>query len=170
MASLRLQPPPTFNFHSSDEWPRWKRRFELFGIASGLSTEGGQKQVRCLYCMGENAEDTLLFTGITSNKKKRYQTVVDKFNTFFKVRRNVIFERVKFNHRIHEGNETIEQFISSLFSPDETCDYGNLTEEMMLAFAIMPCPNVCKSSWTLPWKRQRQPFASMQQCRNNNGC
>ena len=112
--------------------PRWKRRFEQFRIASGLSTEGGQKQVSTLlYCMGEDAEDTLLSTGITSDEKKRYQTVVDKFDAFFKVRRNVIFERAKFNRRVQEENETIEQFITSLYSLAETCDYGNLTEEMI---------------------------------------
>ena len=43
----------------------------------------------------------------------------------------MIFERSKFNCHIQEENETIKQFITSLYSLAETCDYGNLTEEMI---------------------------------------
>ena len=39
MASVRLQPPSSFDFKTPDEWPWWKRRFEQFRLASGLSAE-----------------------------------------------------------------------------------------------------------------------------------
>ena len=66
MASLNLQPPSALDFRTPDEWPHWKRRFEQFRIASGLSAEGGEKQVsELLYCMGEDMEETLRSTRIT---------------------------------------------------------------------------------------------------------
>ena len=34
-----LQPPQPFRFDTSDEWPKWRRRFEQFCVASGLSKE-----------------------------------------------------------------------------------------------------------------------------------
>ena len=70
MASLRLQPPPQFDFKNPDEWPRWIRRFEQFRLASGLSAESDDRQISTLlYCMGEDAEDTLISTNITDEDR-----------------------------------------------------------------------------------------------------
>ena len=94
MDCLRLQPLGPFNFKSPNEWPRWKRRFEQFRQATGLSDQAGERQVSTLlYCLGEEAEDNLL-----------------KFDEFFKVRRNVIFERARFNQRNQQQNESAEEY------------------------------------------------------------
>ena len=131
MASI-CSPPSAFDFRTLDEWPHWKHRFEQFRIASGLSAEGGEKQVSALlYCMGEDVEETLRSTRITPDEKKHYQTVVDTSDAYFKVWQNVISELAKFNCHVQEENETIEQFIFSLYNLAEICDYGNLTEEMI---------------------------------------
>ena len=63
MASIRLAPPKSLDFSKPDEWPRCKRHFEQFRIASGLSGEDDQRQVSTLlYCLEECAEDVLLST------------------------------------------------------------------------------------------------------------
>ena len=86
MASLRLQLPSAFNFRTPDEWPRWKKRFEQFRLASGLSVEAEEKQVSTLlYCMGEVADDTLTSTHITANERKEYASVIAKLDGFFQV-------------------------------------------------------------------------------------
>ena len=97
------------------------------GLASGLSEEGDERQVSTLlYSMGKEAEDILrstertcviAFSNVRSgsiwsfsdralddddDERKVYQTVLDKFDQFFKVRKNVIFERAKFNRRCQE--------------------------------------------------------------------
>ena len=83
MTSLRLGPPASFDFTHPDEWPRWKRRFQQFQVASGLALESEERQVSTLlYCMGEAAEDTLSSTGISSEGKKKFKTVMEKFDTF----------------------------------------------------------------------------------------
>lgn len=93
MASLCLQPPSVFNFRTPDEWPRWKKRYEQFRLASGLSDETEEKQVSTLlYCIGEDADDTLTSTHITVNERKKYQAVITQLDGFFQVRRNVIFD------------------------------------------------------------------------------
>ena len=132
MANLRLQPPDPFNFRNPDEWPRWKRRFEQFRTASGLSTEDDLRQVSTLlYCLGEEADDVLISTNISEEDRKVYNSVMAKFDEFFKVRKNVIFERAKFNCRNQLPGETAEQYITALYSLIESCDYGNLKEEML---------------------------------------
>ena len=70
MASLRLQPSDPFNFRNPDEWLKWKRRFEQFRSASGLESEGEQRQVSMLlYCLGEEADDVLTSTNISEENR-----------------------------------------------------------------------------------------------------
>ena len=80
MASVRLQPPSPFDFRTPDEWPRWKRRFEQFRQASGLKAEDDSRQISTLlYCMGDNAEDTLASTDIYRADQSRYATPFSKY-------------------------------------------------------------------------------------------
>ena len=132
MAQLRLQPPEPFNFRNPDDWPRWKRRFEQFRSASGLSEDAAKKQVNTLlYCLGEQAEAVLASTNVTEAERQVYDTVVAKFDAFFKIRRNVIFERARFNRRNQLGGESAEQYIMELHKLAENCDYGGMTTEMI---------------------------------------
>ena len=85
MASLQLKAPECFNFKQPDDWPRWKRRFEQYRAASGLSQDSEDKQINALlYCMGEEAEVVLISTGILEGQRKEYSAVSGKFDEFFK--------------------------------------------------------------------------------------
>ena len=93
MAGIRLQPPEPFNFKQPNEWTRWKRRFEQYRVASGLVEKGEACQVcTLLYCMGKEAGDVLTTTKIEEADKKKYDKVIDKFDGFFKVWWNTVFE------------------------------------------------------------------------------
>ena len=54
-----------------------------------------------------------------------------KFDSFFNVRRNVIYERACFNRRDQLEGESTEQYIMCLYSLVETCEYGEFKEEML---------------------------------------
>ena len=54
-----------------------------------------------------------------------------KFEDFFKVRRNVIFERARFNRRNQLEGESAEKYIMELYALAENCNYGNMKEEMI---------------------------------------
>ncbi len=130
--NIRLEPPAPFPFKTPDQWQRWKKRFNQYRLASGLSTEGDERQISTLlYCMGEDAEETLNSTDITEANRKVYNTVVLKFDEFFKIRKNVIFERARFNLRAQGERESIEQFITSLYSLAESCEFGALKDELI---------------------------------------
>ena len=107
MALLRLDPPENFDFRKPDDWPRWKRRFEHFRIASGLSASESMQQVSTLlYCIREEAESVLSSTSATEEDRKDYKKVLQKFDEHFKVRNNVIYERARFNRRCQRDRET----------------------------------------------------------------
>ena len=133
MANLQLQPPDPFNFRNPDEWTKWKRRYEQFRTASGLQSADETRQVSTLlYCMGEEAEDVLTSTGISDEEWKWYDAVMSKLDGFFKVRKNQIFERTRFNQRNQSEGKSVEQSdITALYHLIETCKYRDLTDEML---------------------------------------
>ena len=81
--------------------------------------------------MGEEAEDVLTSTNITGDEKKNYEAVLGKFNDYFKVYKNVIFERARFNCRNQLKEESVEQYLTDLYRLAETCEYGDLTSQMI---------------------------------------
>ena len=124
MATMNIDPPKPFNFSDPDDWPRWKKRFQQFCEASGLSTGSKTRQVSMLlYCLGEDADDILTSTNISEEERKNFVEVLAKFDAFFKVRQNVIFERAKFNKRTQLDGESAEQYITTLYHLAETCNY-----------------------------------------------
>ena len=143
IAMIRLQPPEPFNFRNPDDWPRWKSRFQQFRDASGLSTESSSKQVSTfLYCLGEEAESVLASTGVTTDDRKDYATVLEKVDGFFQVRKNVIYERARFNRRNQQSGETAEQYIMALYDLAQHCNYGEMRDEMIrdrLVVGIRDC-------------------------------
>ena len=111
MAGIRLQPPEPFNFRNPDDWQRWKRRFQQFREASGLDESAETKQVSTLlYSLGEEAEAVLALTNVTDAERKEYKKVLEKFDSFFQVRKNVIYERARFNKTSQQSGETAEQY------------------------------------------------------------
>ena len=132
MATIQLQPPTSFDFKDPNSWPRWKRRFEQFRQASGLAAEADVKQISYLmYCMGEDVEETLTSTNISTGDRAKFDAVFAKFDEFFKVRNNVIFERARFNRRCQKSGESVDQFITSLYRLVENCAYGELRDDMI---------------------------------------
>ena len=125
---MATAPPEPFDY----EWPRWKRRFEQFRFASGLSEEDNQRQVSTLlYCLGEGAEDVLSSTKISVDERKAYSAVLNKFDDFFLIRKNIIFERARFNRRDQLDGETADEYISALHNLAEGCEYGTLKSELI---------------------------------------
>ena len=51
----------------------------------------------------------------------------------FVQRRNVIFERAKFNQRRQEEGEPVDSFITALYALAEHCAYGALHDEVIRA-------------------------------------
>ena len=59
--------------------------------------------------LGEEVEDILESTGISDEHRKDYSQVLDKFDAFFCVRKNVLIEYMKFNHWYQLLEEPAEQ-------------------------------------------------------------
>ena len=98
MATFNIAPPESFSFTQPENWEKWIRRFDRFCKSSGLSEKPKPDQVNTLiYSMGDQAEDILLSFCLSEEEAKKYSTVVEKFQQYFVKRKNVIYERSKFN-------------------------------------------------------------------------
>ena len=75
----------------------------------------------------------MLSTCITEEERKKYTDVhvLSKFDTFFQVHKNVIFERAQFNCRNQLETKSAEQFITALYSLVENCEFQDLKEAMI---------------------------------------
>ena len=98
MATFQVAAPEPFNFSKPETWHKWIQRFDRFWSASGLEDKSGVTQMNSLiYSMGPEADDIVASFELNDENKKKYTKVKDKFDNHLIVRRNVIFERAKFN-------------------------------------------------------------------------
>ena len=56
---------------------------------------------------------------------------MEKLDEFFHIRKNVIYERSRFNRRAQLADQSVEQFITNLYQLVENCEYGGLKKEMI---------------------------------------
>ncbi len=128
---MEISPPEKFSFEI-ENWGAWKQRFQRFRAASDLATKSEERQIAMLlYAMGERAEDIFTSFGLSDDDSKQYNVVLQNFDNHFIIKRNVIFERVKFNSRKQEADESSESFITALHKLAETCEFGNLRGELI---------------------------------------
>jgi len=127
-----IQAPEQFNFNNPDQWPNWSRRFERYRLASKLTNEEEKNQVNTLmYLLGDKADDILTSFQLSEEDSAKYKVVKTKFDEYFEVRTNVIYERVLFNKRVQLPNEPVDEFILALNCLVEHCNFGALKEEMI---------------------------------------
>ena len=81
--------------------------------------------------MDDVADNILSSFGLNDDKKKDYDTVVERFERHFVKKRNVIFECAKFNQRKQEEGESVDDFVTALYCLSEHCQYGELRNEMI---------------------------------------
>lgn len=51
---------------------------------------------------------------LSEDDLKEYKKVKDGIHNFFVVRKNVIYERARFNMRMEEANEMVDAFVTAL--------------------------------------------------------
>ena len=131
-ATFNIQPPEPYDFSKPNDWTKWIRRFERFRQASNLSASSEVNQVNTLiYCMGDDADDVLRGLKLSATDQHVYSKVRDGFESFFIVRKNIVYKRARFNMRKQEANENVDVFVTALHALAEHCNYGTLHDELI---------------------------------------
>ena len=101
-------------------------------MASELDKKDEGKLVNTLiYTMGDEADDILLSFNLSPEDLQRYDVVKNRFENHFIAKRNVIYERAKFNVRIQNDGEPVEAFITDLHCLAEHCEFGTLKDQLI---------------------------------------
>ncbi|UYV67569.1 hypothetical protein LAZ67_5001246, partial [Cordylochernes scorpioides] len=129
----QIQPPETFDFSTPNEWPKWRKRFERYLVVSGMKKkEEADKIDLFMYLMGDRADD--IFRTFKFEKEEvatKIDSVLKAFDSHFCVRKNIIYERAKFNSRIQEDREPVDEFITSLYKLADSCEFEGLHEQLI---------------------------------------
>lgn len=127
-----LQPPGELEFSRPETWPRWLKRFERYLSVSDATCRGDKKKIDMLcYLMGERAEEILSQVMPDLNATTLYEAIKIKFNGYFAPKKNVVFERFKFNSRTQQTDESVDSFVTALYTLAETCEFGELKEDLI---------------------------------------
>ncbi|KAL3191273.1 hypothetical protein MRX96_018836 [Rhipicephalus microplus] len=124
--------PEKLYFRRPEEWKRWFTRWERYRVISGLKKQDDETQVNTLIsAMGHEAEDVLASLKLSDAEKLNYDAVTRVLAKHFVPRTSVIYERAKFNSRKQEAHESVDAFATELYRLAETCEYGDLKEELI---------------------------------------
>ncbi|UYV79328.1 K02A2.6-like, partial [Cordylochernes scorpioides] len=129
----QIQPPETFDFSTPNEWPKWRKRFERYFVVSGMKKkEEADKIDLFMYLMGDRADDIFrTFKFEKEEEATKIDSVLKAFDSHFCVRKNIIYERAKFNSRIQEDREPVDEFITSLYKLADSCEFEGLHEQLI---------------------------------------
>ncbi|UYV76787.1 hypothetical protein LAZ67_14002017, partial [Cordylochernes scorpioides] len=129
----RIQPPETFDFSTPNEWPKWRKRFERYLVVSVMKKkEEADKIDLLMYLMGDRADDIFkTFKFEKEEEATKIDSVLKAFDSHFCVRKNIIYERAKFNSRIQEDREPVDEFITSLYKLADSCEFEGLHEQLI---------------------------------------
>ena len=81
--------------------------------------------------MGHQAEGILASMKLTQDELEKYDTIKARLESYFVIRRNVIFEREKFSRRVQLENETVDSFVTDLHCMAEHCQFGDINDELI---------------------------------------
>ena len=136
--SYALPPPAPLDIHSDqagEKWKRFKRAWDSYSLATGLSEKSEDVQVATLLTViGEEAREVYAtFAGwAEAGDHKKIEPVLGKFGQYCKPQKNIPFERYRFNRRCQEAGESYEQYRTALRKLAENCDFGTITPDEIL--------------------------------------
>ena len=120
MATLQLWPSEPFNFRNPDNWPRPVGDAASSTFTShpdSVPSKKANKSARSSTASERkpNMSSDPQASRETSGRITKY-IALGKFDGYFQVGRNIIYERARFNRRNQDGGETAEKYITELYT------------------------------------------------------
>ena len=107
----------------ADQWRMWSQEMRLYlDLAMGKSTEK-EKCAAFLYIIGRKGREIYNTWTIEKTDQDKIEVLFNKFDTFCKPKHNVTLERYKFNTRIQQEHETLDEFVTELMRLAKHCKF-----------------------------------------------
>ena len=132
-----LPPPPALDIHNtnvSEKWKRFKLAWDSYSLATEINKKSEAIQVATLLTIiGEDARDVFsTFTWESAEEATKIKPVLEQFADYCEPRKNVPFERYRFNKRTQEAGESYDQYRTALRKLAEGCEFSTITPEEIL--------------------------------------
>ncbi|KAL0839884.1 hypothetical protein ABMA28_016507 [Loxostege sticticalis] len=117
----------------AESWRQWRKLFEVFIKASGVSKEPKEIQASLLVNLIGSAgyEVFTTFTFQDGETEDDIECVLKKFDSYFGTKPNITVSRYKFFSRNQEDGESIDQYVTALRLLSKQCEFANLQESLL---------------------------------------
>jgi len=136
-------PPMNFDGNLSETWTLWKQRFTTYLKATeNNKKDDGTKVAQLLTLIGEQGiriYNTFTFTEETD--KEKLEPVLSKFDSHFRPKKNVAFERFKFLTCEQKPGQTLDQFITEVQSLSMSCELEQLRDSLVRDIILIGIKN-----------------------------
>lgn len=125
-------PPKSLDWENPN-WDVWLKRWDRYRRTTGLDKMPDSYQVDLLlYTLGEEVEKVLCQLKIKEEHEDKYSYVIERFNSYFTGKVNLVFERSKFFGRRQQPGEPINTFVNDLHQQAQKCKLQPLTDELIM--------------------------------------
>ena len=150
MASYQIPPPTPMSLKGDvvENWKEFESAWEDYLIATQLDTKltngdgspnpDGRRMVSATLCsiMGPECKRILTTLPISEANRKIPEEVIKALRDYFIPQRNVLYERFVFNSTTQKPGETIDQFVIRLRQLAESCEFGDLRDQLIRCLNI----------------------------------
>ncbi|XP_031328603.1 uncharacterized protein LOC116159695 [Photinus pyralis] len=125
MESIFKPPEPLhLDGNISDNWRKFEQQFQIFIEATELDQKSEAKQLAVLLnLVGNDGLDLYNSFTLTEAERKSLKSVLKKFAEYCSPKKNVIFERYRFNSIVQKEGQTFDNFLTELRKGVKTTDY-----------------------------------------------
>ena len=114
----------------AEKWKRFKLAWGNYALTTELNKKSEGVQVATfLTIIGEESWDVYsTFSWAEEGDAKKLKSFLDKFTEYCEPRKNICFERYRFNQRVQEAGETNDQYCTALRKLAESCEFAKYCE------------------------------------------
>jgi hypothetical protein len=116
----------------SENWRLWFQKFKIYLVASGLDVASDERKIALLlHNLGEKCIEIFNSFNLSSEDSKKYDVVINKFETHFSPKKNLTVLRHKFLNRKQGPSETIDSFYTDLINLSLVCEFKEIRESLV---------------------------------------
>lgn len=139
-----LSPPEPLSFDGnvSENWKKWKKKFNIYLEATESTTKADAvKTAILLHTIGEEAYEKYETFELTEEQRKQYSTVVEAFEKYCVPKKNESVNRHLLFQRRQKDGQTFDQFLTEVKRLSLNCDLGALKDSLIKDLIISGVQN-----------------------------
>lgn len=144
-SNISLRPPKPLVFNDSNmetHWKEWIQQFDWYAVATQLNSKPNAIQAATLMAsMGMEAAAVFNTFNLNEVEQQDIAIIKRRFTEHFTPRTNQTYERYVLNKMNQDEGEPFDQFLTRLKIQIKKCNFGELTESMLVDRIIIGINN-----------------------------